>query len=298
MIGLLGANGAGKSTLLRIIAGALEPSQGCVRICGRDTVTERCAAQAQVGYLPETAPSYRELRVSEYLTYRAALKGLARGLRSAAVERVLAVAHLEEVAAIRIEQLSRGFCQRVGMADVLLCEPSVLLLDEPTAGLDPNQSRELRELLRELGRTHTVVFSSHVLPEIQAVCGQVLLLERGKLVLAGALRELQESAATSGSSEACASTCSVLLRLRDPERRAATLLAALDGVSGIALVEDTGEELQLRLQLARSRSVDQQLEQLSLKLIGAGIGLREVRRETLELDDLFSRLSPPQEAPK
>ena len=188
VLGLLGPNGAGKTTLLRVLSGYLPPSAGTVRVAGHDIVRSPEAARACVGYLPEQVPLYRELRVCEYLRYRAELKGVPD--RSRAVAQVLAQVGLEAVQTRLIGQLSKGLRQRVGLADAILHRPKLLLLDEPTDGLDPNQRAEALALIAALGRDHAVVLSTHVLPEVERVCQRLVILQKGRIAAAGTPAEL------------------------------------------------------------------------------------------------------------
>ena len=194
VVGFVGPNGAGKTTTLRLISGYLSPDAGTIAVDGIDVERDRRAACARIGYLPETVPLYREMRVADYLAFRARLKGVARNEVEAQVERALERTHTVEVRRRPIGVLSRGFRQRVGLADALVASPPVLLLDEPTAGLDPVQVREFRELLADLAGTHTVLLSSHILPEIEAVTDRVVMLAGGQVVADGDPAALRESA--------------------------------------------------------------------------------------------------------
>ena len=188
--GLLGPNGAGKSTIMNILTGYLAPSGGTVTVCGHPLPEEAEAAKACVGYLPETPPLYPEMTVEEYLRFAAALKGVRRARRAGEAARAARRTGLEDVMPRLIRNLSKGYRQRVGIAQALLGSPQLIILDEPTAGLDPAQVIEVRRLIRELGRSHTVILSSHILSEVQAVCTQVLILSQGRLAAGGSLEEL------------------------------------------------------------------------------------------------------------
>ena len=188
--GLLGPNGAGKSTIMNILTGYLAPSGGTVTVCGHPLPEEAEAAKACVGYLPETPPLYPEMTVEEYLRFAAALKGVRRAQRAGEAARAARRTGLEDVMPRLIRNLSKGYRQRVGIAQALLGSPQLIILDEPTAGLDPAQVIEVRRLIRELGRSHTVILSSHILSEVQAVCTQVLILSQGRLAAGGSLEEL------------------------------------------------------------------------------------------------------------
>lgn len=181
VVGLLGPNGAGKTTTLRMITGYLPPSAGAVAVCGHDSVTASMDARRSLGYLPEAAPLYPEMRVQDYLMYRAKLFGMRRSDRRTAIGRVIERCWLGEVAKRRTGQLSKGYKQRVGLAGAMIHDPPVLVLDEPTSGLDPAQIRETRALIRDLSHKRTVIVSSHILPEVEKTCDRVVIIARGRL---------------------------------------------------------------------------------------------------------------------
>lgn len=188
--GLLGPNGAGKSTIMNILTGYLSATSGQVTVAGHPLPEEADAAKACVGYLPEQPPLYLEMTVQEYLTFAAELKGVKKAERKEQVCRAARRTGLEAVLPRLIRSLSKGYKQRVGIAQALLGSPRLIILDEPTVGLDPAQVIEIRKLIRELGRAHTVILSSHILSEVQAVCQQILILSKGHLAAAGSLEEL------------------------------------------------------------------------------------------------------------
>ena len=188
--GLLGPNGAGKSTIMNILTGYLSATSGQVTVAGHPLPDEADAAKACVGYLPEQPPLYPEMTVQEYLTFAAELKGVKKAERKEQVCRAARRTGLEAVLPRLIRSLSKGYKQRVGIAQALLGSPRLIILDEPTVGLDPAQVIEIRKLIRELGRAHTVILSSHILSEVQAVCRQILILSKGHLAAAGSLEEL------------------------------------------------------------------------------------------------------------
>ena len=188
--GLLGPNGAGKSTIMNILTGYLSATSGQVTVAGHPLPEEADAAKACVGYLPEQPPLYPEMTVQEYLTFAAELKGVKKAERKEQVCRAARRTGLEAVLPRLIRSLSKGYKQRVGIAQALLGSPRLIILDEPTVGLDPAQVIEIRKLIRELGRAHTVILSSHILSEVQPVCRQILILSKGHLAAAGSLEEL------------------------------------------------------------------------------------------------------------
>lgn len=188
--GLLGPNGAGKSTIMNILTGYLSATSGQVTVAGHPLPEEADAAKKCIGYLPEQPPLYPEMTVQEYLDFAAELKGVKKAERKEQVRKAARRTGLEKVLPRLIRSLSKGYRQRVGIAQALLGSPKLIILDEPTVGLDPAQVIEIRKLIQELGQAHTVILSSHILSEVQAVCQQVLILSKGRLVALGSIQEL------------------------------------------------------------------------------------------------------------
>jgi ABC-2 type transport system ATP-binding protein len=182
VLGFLGPNGAGKSTTMRMIAGFITPTSGSVSICGHDVGTEPLAAKSALGYLPEGAPNYGEMTVAGFLDFIADLRNLDGALRKARLDHVIGRLQLEPVLAQSIETLSKGFKRRVGLAQAIVHDPKVLVLDEPTDGLDPLQKHEVRTLIGEIAREKTIIISTHILEEVDAVCTRAIIIARGKLV--------------------------------------------------------------------------------------------------------------------
>jgi ABC-2 type transport system ATP-binding protein len=183
VVGLLGHNGAGKTTIMKMLSGYLEPSDGSININGVDLARNAQAVQQTLGYLPENLPVYPQMMVADYLDYIATLKGIAASQRPEAIRGVLAATDLTERALDTISVLSRGFRQRVGVAQALLGNPRLLILDEPTNGLDPHQTEHMRQLIRRLARRTTIILSTHILQEVEALCHRVLMLRNGQLAL-------------------------------------------------------------------------------------------------------------------
>jgi ABC-2 type transport system ATP-binding protein len=194
IVGFLGPNGAGKTTTMRILAGYLTATSGTATIDGLDVFWQPVEVRRRIGYMPENCPLYQEMRVHEYLHFRAGIKGLRSGARRERVDYVLGRCWLTDVRRQLIGTLSKGYRQRVGLADTLLADPAVLILDEPTAGLDPTQIRETRKLIRELGQEHTILLSTHILPEVEMTCDQVIIIHRGQVAASGPLDELRHQA--------------------------------------------------------------------------------------------------------
>lgn len=191
VVGFLGPNGAGKTSTMRMLSGFISPSGGSVRVAGLDVTRESLKVRRLMGYLPESCPLYPEMRVREFLAYRGELKGVAHRHVRKRVERVMEQCGLLEVARRPIGHLSKGFRQRVGIADALVHNPELLILDEPTIGLDPNQILLIRKLIDELSREHTLLLSTHILREVEATCDRVIVLQQGQIVDAAPLRELE-----------------------------------------------------------------------------------------------------------
>src|SRR6187399_1478135 len=181
IMGFLGPNGAGKTTTMRILAGFMPPSSGRASIAGFDVFEKSLQARTHLGYMPENVPLYTDMRVTEYLNYRAALKGVPHRRIAERVGDVKELCGLKDVERKLIGTLSKGYRQRVGLADALLAEPDLLILDEPTIGLDPNQIRQVRELIKNLGRQHTILLSTHILPEVEMKCSRVIIINKGKI---------------------------------------------------------------------------------------------------------------------
>lgn len=192
VVGFLGPNGAGKSTTMRILAGFLSATSGRASIDGKDVFWDPIAARRRIGYMPESCPLYTEMRVDEYLKFRGGLKGLGWSARRKRLDYVLTRCWLTDVRRQLIGTLSKGYRQRVGLADALLADPPVLILDEPTAGLDPTQIRETRKLIRELGREHTMLLSTHILSEVEAAADSVIIIDQGLVKEAGPLAQVRQ----------------------------------------------------------------------------------------------------------
>lgn len=198
IVGLLGPNGAGKSTILRILSCFLPATTGTVRVAGFDVFYQSEEVRRRIGYMPENNPLHQDLRVREYLKFRARLKGLSAAQTRERVGVVMDQCGLEDVSRRIIGHLSKGYRQRVGLADALIHQPELLILDEPTIGLDPNQVRAVRQLIKELGRTHTILLSTHILPEVEMTCTRILILHEGKLLAADTKENLQKTLGQEG----------------------------------------------------------------------------------------------------
>lgn len=283
VIGFLGPNGAGKSTTLRMLTGYLSPSAGRIRVGGVDAVRDPIAARRFIGYMPESVPLYREMRVEEYLRYRARLKGVRRAQVKARVTAALELATITDVRYRIIGQLSKGYRSRVGLADALVADPPLLVLDEPTAGLDPNQIRQVRDLIRGMAGEKTVLLSTHILPEVESTCGRVLIINKGRLVGEGAPGTLR------GSSEG---RFMLVVEARGAREKLTQTLGAVRGVRRIAdtaLVADDGGSSLLRYRL--EIDAEPVAEAVFSAIAAAGCTLRELHREQTSLEDVFASLT-------
>ena len=282
IFGLLGPNGAGKSTIMNILTGYIAPTSGEVKVAGFSLSEQAQQAKACVGYLPEQPPLYPEMTVQEYLDFAAELKGVRRADRREQVRRAARRTGLEEVMPRLIRSLSKGYRQRVGIAQALLGSPKLIILDEPTVGLDPAQVIEIRKLIRELGKAHTVILSSHILSEVQAVCSQVLILSKGHLVAVGAPEELGEKL-SSGS-------CLKATVLGDGQ----SVLKAVGAIPGIRKVELEGESDGQVTFTAESIDDTDRRAEVSRALSQAGCTVLALSAESKTLEDVFLALTEEQ----
>jgi ABC-2 type transport system ATP-binding protein len=276
IVGFLGPNGAGKTTTMRILAGYLTATSGEATIDGLDIFWDPVEVRRRIGYMPENCPLYQEMRVSEYLRFRAGIKGLSGSRRRQRIDYVLRRCWLSDVRRQVIGTLSKGYRQRVGLADTLLAEPPVLILDEPTAGLDPTQIRSARELIRELGKEHTILLSTHILPEVEMTCDRVIIIHRGRVVASGSLDELARHAGQESS---------LLVRIEgrvdvEPMRRlpgvASVTVEAADGSTLLRITSEAAEELSPRV---------------CALAVECGWNLRELRPQRQTLEELFVRIT-------
>ena len=283
IVGFLGPNGAGKSTTLRVLAGFLGATSGRVRIAGHDIAEAPLAARRSLGYMPESAPLYTEMRVSEYLMFRARLKEVARAKRKSAIGGAMERAGVAHMAGTVIAHLSKGYRQRVALADALVSDPPLLILDEPTAGLDPNQIREVRALVKDLGSERTVLLSTHILSEVEATCERALVIDRGRLVAEGTIEELRARQKSS----------SLSLGLRDPKSAAESIISKISGLRVLSAKADEGapERRTLRLSLDRELDSEASIEGLVHALSAAGIGIHALVPEKASLEQVFSELT-------
>jgi ABC-2 type transport system ATP-binding protein len=275
ILGFLGPNGAGKTTTMRVVTGFLPPTHGTVVVGGHDVVSAPLAVKSQIGYLPEHVPLHHEMRVSEYLSFRAALKGVARAGVGKAVDRAVEECIIGDVRERVIGQLSKGFRQRVGLADALVSDPPILILDEPTIGLDPSQIREIRKLIKELGRERTVILSSHILPEVEAVCDRVVIISRGRLAGEGTPDELKKQLEGKVGAQA-------EIRAEDFDP------AAFESMAGGCTVEfeALGQDVH-RIDVTAGEGTGAVEEEVFRVCVERGWVLRELKKTQVSLEDIF-----------
>lgn len=275
IVGFLGPNGAGKTTTIRILTCYHPATSGSASVAGFDVFSQSMEVRRQVGYLPESVPLYPEMRVREYLIFRGKLRGLDRDQRSAAIRRVSERCWLGEFLDRPIGQLSKGMRQRVGLADALLHNPRVLVLDEPTVGLDPAQIRETRSLIRELAKEHTVMLSSHILPEVEATCRRIIVIHRGRIVASGTTDELRQRIGGEGR---------LVAELKGPANDIADSVRKLNGAGQVSATQQDGWT---RVALVTPTDLREAIYKLATE---RGWPLRELRRDVATLEDFFIKI--------
>ncbi len=283
VVGFLGPNGAGKSTTLRILAGFLGATSGKITVAGHDVFDDSFEARRKLGYMPEAVPLYPEMRVEEYLRFRAELKGVERSKRDGSIGRAMDKAGVADRATTLIGKLSKGYRQRVGLADALVSNPPLLILDEPTAGLDPNQIREVRGLLRGLGEDHTVLVSTHILSEVEASCTRAIVIAKGRLVAQGTLdqiRKLRRSPA-------------LRVEVSGDAERAESVLKGLEVFGKIKIDGEVDGAIVFRCSWSKKgpAPVAESTERAVAALVAAGVGVRGVAPEQSTLEDVFAALT-------
>ncbi len=281
--GFLGPNGAGKSTTMNIIAGCLGATSGQVLVDGHDMLEEPVRAKRLIGYLPELPPLYTDMTPGEYLDFVARAKGIPGGQRREKIDAVMEKTGVTEMRDRLIRNLSKGYRQRVGIAQALLGDPEVIILDEPTVGLDPAQIIEIRELIRELGREHTIILSSHILSEVQTVCQHIMIISHGRLVASDTAENL--TALLSGTA-----TLRVAARCGEEEMR--RVLSGVEGVRQTERADAEDGEHALRLTPEEGQDVR---EKVFDAFAAAGVPLTELHMEKASLEDVFLELT--QDAP-
>lgn len=275
IVGLLGHNGAGKTTIMKMLTGYLEPDRGRIEVDGLEVAHDPKGVQKGLGYLPESLPVYPDMSVAEYLDYIADLKGIEPELKTEEIRRVIHETDIKEKFFQPISTLSRGFKQRVGVAQAILGRPKFLILDEPTNGLDPSQTEQMRQLIRNLSRQATVILSTHIMQEVEAVCDRVLILKKGCLVVDARLEELKDSK-------------QLLFSTSLPEEDTSRL-TQLEGVQSIETLEPASGRLRYRVRLEEAAETHQVGAQLARAILEAGGELYQLQPEQRDLETLFRK---------
>ncbi|HPD30984.1 MAG TPA: ATP-binding cassette domain-containing protein [Phycisphaerae bacterium] len=278
IVGFLGPNGAGKSTTLRILTCFLPATSGSASVAGFDVFTQSLEVRRRVGYLPESNPLYQEMRVREFLNFRGKLRGMERSAREAAIRRVADRVWLGDFIDRPIGQLSKGMKQRVGLADALLHDPKVLVLDEPTIGLDPTQIRETRKLISDLARRHTIILSSHILPEVEATCQRTIIIAGGRIRASGSMSEIRDR--IKGASR-------VIAEIRGPKEDVARAIRQVNGVKNVEINPNEGWN-HLRIETSEGRDVREEIASVAAR---HNWGLRDLRLETGGLEEFFIQIT-------
>ena len=279
IIGLLGPNGAGKSTTMNMITGYIEPTEGEISIEGYDISKKSKKAKAQIGYMPEGVPLYSDLTVKEFVTYMAELKKVDRKTRKEKVEKIIEQTGLKEVEKKLTRNLSRGYKQRVSMAGALVGEPKILILDEPTVGLDPKQITEIRALIKELGKTHTIILSSHILSEVSQICNKVIIINKGKIVAIDTPENLEKKVSTNNAT---------YVTVEDTENKIEIIKEKIPEIKNIKLIKEN-EDGTKQYVLESDKDVD--LRKIVFnEFAKENITIFEMKKADITLEDAFMKL--------
>ena len=279
IIGLLGPNGAGKSTTMNMITGYIEPTEGEIKVEGYDISKKPKKAKAQIGYMPEGVPLYSDLTVKEFVTYMAELKKVDRKTRKEKVEKIIEQTGLKDVEKKLTRNLSRGYKQRVSMAGALVGEPKILILDEPTVGLDPKQITEIRALIKELGKTHTVILSSHILSEVSQICNKVIIINKGKIVAIDTPENLEKKVESNNTT---------YVTVEDTENKMETIKEKIPEIKEIKLIKEN-EDGTKQYVLESEKDVD--LRKIVFnEFAKENITIFEMKKADTTLEDAFMKL--------
>ena len=279
IIGLLGPNGAGKSTTMNMITGFIEQTEGEIIIEGYDMLKKPKKAKKEIGYMPEGVPLYTDLTVKEFVSYMAQIKKVDRKIRKEQIEKTIEETGLKDVEKKLIKNLSRGYKQRVSMAGALVGKPKILILDEPTVGLDPKQITEIRELIKKLGKTHTVILSSHILSEVSQICNKVIIINKGKIVAIDTPQNLENAVSKNNN---------IYVTIEDPENKIETVKDKIEGIKDIKLVATNDDG-------TKHYCIESEGEKDLRKTIFAefakeNITIYEMKKQDVTLEDAFIEL--------
>src|SRR5215813_13177885 len=286
ILGFLGPNGAGKTTTMRIITGFMPASDGSVRVDGFDVFDNPIDVRKRIGYLPENPPLYLDMNVISYLRFVAKIKGVPKEKIGAEITRVMERVNIIDVQERIIAKLSKGYKQRVGLAQALLNDPPVLILDEPTIGLDPKQIHEVRELIKDLAGSHTVVLSTHILPEVEHTCHRVIIIDRGKIVAVDTPQNLRTQ--LQGGER-------VTVEVQGPVSEIMSKLRAMSGVVTVQKVSDNDGLHRLQIEGEQKKDIR---SELARTIVQNGWGLYELQSASMSLEDIFLKLTTAEEAEK
>ena len=279
IIGLLGPNGAGKSTTMNMITGYIEPTEGEISIEGFNISRKPKKAKSQIGYMPEGVPLYSDLTVKEFVTYMAELKKVDRKTRKEKVEKIIEQTGLKDVEKKLTRNLSRGYKQRVSMAGALVGEPKILILDEPTVGLDPKQITEIRALIKELGKTHTIILSSHILSEVSQICNKVIIINKGKIVAIDTPENLEKKVASNNTT---------YVTVEDTENKMETIKETIPEIKEIKLIKENEDGTK---QYALESDKDVDLRKIVFnEFAKENITIFEMKKADTTLEDAFMKL--------
>jgi ABC-2 type transport system ATP-binding protein len=279
VLGFLGPNGAGKTTTMRVLTGYMPPSEGKAIVAGYDVFAQPIEAKRRTGYLPETPPLYPEMTVGDYLSFVARIKGVPRNERKSRVNTVMERTRIADMANRHCAKLSKGYRQRVGLAQAIMHNPDVLILDEPTAGLDPKQINETRQLIKDLGGDHTVILSTHILPEVSQTCHRVVIINKGRVVAVDTPENL--TARLRGSE-------TMFVQVDAAGADVGAALQAVPGVTQVAASEPRGTVTSFEVNSETGRDVRRDL---AATIVGQGWGLLELRPLRMSLEEIFLHLT-------
>lgn len=280
ILGFLGPNGAGKSTTMNMISGFLPMSAGNVSIYGTDITKDPVKAKRNIGYLPENPPVYPDLKVSEYLSFCAGLKGIKGSKRKDEIKRVTELLALKDVSGKLIRNLSKGYKQRVGFAQALLGDPKFIILDEPTVGLDPNQVIEVRKLIKSLKKDHTVIFSSHILSEVSEVCDRVIIINKGDIRAIDTIENLEKS---------FNATLSLHIKIKGAKSKAASIIETTDGIKEIISIDDEGNDI-WSFEVLLDGNAEDIRNNLMTELVKNKVNIMEIYADKPNLENVFIEL--------
>ncbi|MCZ6788921.1 MAG: ABC transporter ATP-binding protein [Chloroflexi bacterium] len=279
ILGFLGPNGAGKSTTMKILTGYMPPTEGVVRIAGYDVVSQSLEARKRMGYLPETVPLYTDMTVRGYLGFMGSIRGMSRDSIRRRTGDVVDICRLGDYTDTLIGKLSKGFRQRVGIAQAILHEPDILILDEPTIGIDPIQVVETRQLIKDLGTEHTVVISTHILPEVSAICQRVVIIHEGEIVAMDSPENLAERLQASAQ---------VVVDVRGPKEKVTAALQGIDGVQGVTVTPLERGAATYTVTSGRDQDIR---EEVARQVVQQGWGLLRQESLSMSLEEIFLRLT-------